>query len=1261
MLLLACCYVISNYNYLLFHSTVELFSIAIAFTIGVIAINCWQSIRNQYVLFVGIAYVFVGLIDVLHTLSYKGMQIFLDYDYYAPQLWIAARYMEAISMLLGFCFLGTRFRVNLPLMAGAYLAVTGTLVASIFYFRNFPICFVAGRGLTPFKVNSEYLICVLMLVNLGLLYWYRHFLDVRVYRLLACAAVSMIGMELCFTLYVADTMADFFNKIGHLLKVITYYLIYKAVVVTALRDPINLLFRELKEKEEELEKRVIERTGELAESRARLAQAMEQAHLVYWEMDAATRTFTFNDRFYELFATSAEREGGYQMAVENYSREFLLPEERTLVAEEAERLMSGEVDEYRLQHQVRRRDGKLRHLLVRASVVTDDSGRISGARGSSQDITELKQVELALTKSQERFALVEQAVDEALWERDLVADEIYCSPRWKDLLAYEPDECPKRVADFVNLVHPDDREHLALAVRNHLEAGKAYSIEYRMRHKDGAYRWILSRGKAVFDKSGRPVRMIGAITDRTEFRKIEDALRDSEARFRSMADTAPVLIWIAGTDSLCFWFNKVWLDYTGRTAEQEAGDGWAQGVHPEDLQRCLETYTRNFAQRTAFHMEYRLRRHDGEYRWLYDHGVPRFSADGEFEGYIGSCVDIHDRKKINEERDLLLRIIEEAPDFISTSDMQANVKFINTAGARLVGLPEGADLSRLEIKDMHPSWGAKLVLEEGIPAVLEEGFWQHENALLNKSTGVEIPVSQLLLLHRDGAGNPVRLSTIMRDITDIKNTQDALTNAKHSAEAASIAKSRFLATMSHEIRTPMNGIFGMAQLLLAANVKDEDRQNYARIILNSGHNLLTLLNDILDLSKVEAGRIELESVAFDAGQLVREVEFLFAEAAGRKGLMLEFTWAGPSGQRYLGDPNRLRQMITNLISNAIKFTEHGCIRLVARELDRQSGSAVLDFSVADTGIGVSPAQQKLLFQPFTQADSSTTRNYGGTGLGLSIVRAMANLMGGEVGVTGKEGEGSCFWFRVPARLAAPAADGPHPQGAIREKASLSVAPGQLAGRVLIVESDPTNRKVIEAQLKFLGLTVVMAEDGAKAVELISGGDMADLILMETRMQQMDGYQATRRIRQWEFDNGREHRPIVALTGDAFEESRRKCLAAGMNDVVIKPIASISVLKAVLGRWLPGEPKTGSLSPVTEKPVDVARVVEIMNRLDCLLRQKKFASIDCFVQLQEVVDGTIAGKPIAEAKWMVDSFLFDQVRKRLREIAAVQGWELNADN
>lgn len=271
-----------SYTYLLFHSLMELSSIAVAITVATIAINCRKTMTNQYVLVVGTSYVFIGFIDLMHTLSYKGMGIFTDYDYYAPQFWIAGRYLESLSMLGGFAFAGAHRRVPMPVLVGVYGAVTLALVASILHLKIFPVCFVAGEGLTPFKVISEYIICALLAGSLAILYAKRAQFDRRIYRLVQGSLVLMIAMELCFTLYVSDAMSDTFNELGHILKVGAFYLIYKAVVVTGLRDPINLVYRELKASE------------------ASLLEAQALAGLGRWEWELKGGRWTWTDEVFRV-------------------------------------------------------------------------------------------------------------------------------------------------------------------------------------------------------------------------------------------------------------------------------------------------------------------------------------------------------------------------------------------------------------------------------------------------------------------------------------------------------------------------------------------------------------------------------------------------------------------------------------------------------------------------------------------------------------------------------------------------------------------------------------------------------------------------------------------------------------------------------------------------------------------------------------------------------------------------------------------------
>jgi CheY-like chemotaxis protein/HPt (histidine-containing phosphotransfer) domain-containing protein len=377
-------------------------------------------------------------------------------------------------------------------------------------------------------------------------------------------------------------------------------------------------------------------------------------------------------------------------------------------------------------------------------------------------------------------------------------------------------------------------------------------------------------------------------------------------------------------------------------------------------------------------------------------------------------------------------------------------------------------------------------------------------------------------------------------------------------------KSQFLATMSHEIRTPMNGILGMAQLALMPDTNETDRQECLKSLLSSGQALLTLLNDILDISRVEAGKVTLENLAFDPQTVLAEVERLFRESAADKGLVISSHWQGAPATAYNGDPARLRQMLSNLVGNAVKFTHDGEIRIEAGVSTDDAGAEWLEFSVLDTGIGIDPDKLEALFQPFTQADSSMTRRYGGTGLGLSIVGGLAAAMGGNVGMASEPGKGSRFWFRVPARPTAAAFSSP------------VVAPLPTTGRVpaaanvcvLVAEDNQTNRKVLISMLERWGYRIDLAENGQEAVDRVTNGAAPDLILMDVQMPVMGGIEATERIRDWERAAGRVALPIIALTASAYEEDRQRCLAAGMNDFLSKPV-DFGALQAAMGQWLPG--------------------------------------------------------------------------------------------
>lgn len=426
---------------------------------------------------------------------------------------------------------------------------------------------------------------------------------------------------------------------------------------------------------------------------------------------------------------------------------------------------------------------------------------------------------------------------------------------------------------------------------------------------------------------------------------------------------------------------------------------------------------------------------------------------------------------------------------------------------------------------------------------------------------------QLLMLVTTGRTLLIQ-ETVDEQTAQLRANSEALQLAKVAAESANLAKSQFLANMSHEIRTPLNGVLGMAYLLQMPDIKDSERLDYARVITTSGNNLLTILNDILDLSKIEAGQIQLERRIFDPGQLMLETAALFAENANMKGLALDVSWHGKPHMRYCSDPVRISQMLANLVNNAIKFTPQGFVRIEARELESESASAetLLEFTVTDSGIGIPADKHDRLFKPFSQVDASTTRQYGGTGLGLSIVHNLARLLGGSAGFESQEGKGTKIWFRIRAN---PANTGDASNLAINDTGISGEIPirnaSQQSGLILVVEDNAISRTVIVSLLENQGFRCEVVANGQEAVNAVIQGMQPSLVLMDCEMPVMNGYQATEKIRQWERENGKKHLPIIALTANAFEENRQRCLAAGMDDFLAKPV-NMNLLVAMLNKW-----------------------------------------------------------------------------------------------
>ena len=397
------------------------------------------------------------------------------------------------------------------------------------------------------------------------------------------------------------------------------------------------------------------------------------------------------------------------------------------------------------------------------------------------------------------------------------------------------------------------------------------------------------------------------------------------------------------------------------------------------------------------------------------------------------------------------------------------------------------------------------------------------------------------------------------EIEQRKRVEKELKNAKEAAEAASKTKSEFLANMSHEIRTPMNGILGTLQLLQGSSLTDS-QDEYVSIAYSSGEALLSLLNDILDFSKIEAGKLELEYIPFNLVSLVRELTVLLSQRASERKVELLSDLDEEIPSVIKGDSVRIRQILANLLTNAIKFTDDGTVTIKASVLDRTEKVVRLKIEVIDSGIGISEEAQRKLFNSFTQADGSTTRKYGGTGLGLAIVRQLVTLMRGRLGVDSEEGKGACFWIEIAFEI---------PDEKIVssqvEKQAVELA-DKLEGHVLLVEDNPINQMIAKKMLEKIGLTYELVVNGEEAVARIKQPHEFKAVLMDCQMPVMDGYEATHAIRELEQKSSLEHMPVIAMTANAMEGDKDKCLQAGMDDYVAKPVKQ-DALKQVLSDWL----------------------------------------------------------------------------------------------
>ena len=546
-------------------------------------------------------------------------------------------------------------------------------------------------------------------------------------------------------------------------------------------------------------------------------------------------------------------------------------------------------------------------------------------------------------------------------------------------------------------------------------------------------------------------------------------------------------------------------------------------------------------------------------------------------GTISLAMEASDRQKAEEalrtSEARLATIVQGANIGIWDWDLTTNQVYLSPEWKRQLGYDDQ------EIMDVFQEWKTRVHPDDHdralatVEATLRgtTSQYQMEYRLRHQDGGYRWILTRGTLM-KDAAGLSSRMAGIHIDVTDRKCAEEELRQAKEAAELASQAKSAFLANMSHEIRTPMNGVLGMAELLMNSDLTTEQR-HLASTVHRSGTTLLRIINDILDFSKIEAGKLQLESIPFDVGRTIIEAVDFFAESARAKQLTLLCRIHEEIPACLLGDPMRLRQILFNLVGNAVKFTDHGEVA-VSTTVERYGTDALtLAVDVSDTGIGISPTAQTQIFDSFSQADGSTTRKYGGSGLGLSIVRQLVGLMGGEIAVHSRHGQGSTFRFTAQFAVADQLPSSPMQELTMGNVpgGKMSSPPSSPRGQayILLAEDNPVNREVAVGMLSMLNCRIDVAETGRQAV-MATAATTYDFVLMDCQMPEMDGFTATAVIRQREADTHAPRLPIIALTAHAMQGDRQQCLAAGMDDYLSKPF-TLAQLGSVLTRWFHGRP------------------------------------------------------------------------------------------
>jgi PAS domain S-box-containing protein len=758
-----------------------------------------------------------------------------------------------------------------------------------------------------------------------------------------------------------------------------------------------------------------------------------------------------------------------------------------------------------------------------------------------------QRAEEALRQTEEKYRSIFENVMEGIFQTTPDGHYLSANPMLARIYGYDsPDQLMAAVSDIGHQIYvqPGRREEFVSLIQQNGIVSKFESQVYR---NDRSIIWISENARVVRDPQGKVLYYEGTVEDITERKRAEQAVRDSEILYHSLVESLPQNIFRKDKEGRFTFGNTKFCAELGRPLDEIIGrtdfDFFPKELaekYQRDDHRVVET-------RAPFETVEEHRTPDRGKIHVQVVKTPLYDALGNVIGVQGMFWDVTERRKIEEalayERDLLRALLDNIPDNIYFKDTQSRFAKVGHALAKKFGLKDSDDALGKTDFDFFTKEHAQaayddeqFIIRTGQPIVgrTEKETWHDGRVTWGLTTKMPF---------RNKDGEIIGTFGVTKDITQLKETEQELAKARDVALESARLKSEFLANMSHEIRTPMNGIIGMTGLLMDTNLNEEQR-DFARTIRSSADALLTIINDVLDFSKIEAGKLRIETINFDLRDVVESTVELLAEPAEAKGIELA-SWVLDDVPRYLrGDPGRLRQVLTNLLGNAIKFTERGEVVVrVTRESETEK-DAIVRCEVKDTGIGISHEAQEKLFHAFTQADGSLTRKYGGTGLGLAISKQLVELMGGQIRMQSEPGKGSTFWFVLRLEKQPPGGT----RFFTRPRTDLQNV------HVLIVDDNATNRQILEHQTSSWRMRSRSAAGGAEALPLLrdaaASGDPFDLVILDLQMPEMDGLTLAQTIRS---DPASQRTCLVMLTSLGLRLDAEAWRGVGIDAYLVKPV------------------------------------------------------------------------------------------------------------